>query len=90
MVPGMSAAVAPDPDPDPDPDQNGSAPLTIHRAIELEFQVEDNRNYILQYSNDLTNWQDYQFITNQSSGPMSIFVRQSQETQFWRLLYQAP
>ena len=86
----LSAAVAPDPDPDPDPDQNGSAPLTIHRAIELEFQVEDNRNYILQYSNDLTNWQDYEFITNQSSGPMSIFVSQSQETQFWRLLYQAP
>jgi dipeptidyl aminopeptidase/acylaminoacyl peptidase len=86
----LSAAVAPDPDPDPDPDQNGSAPLTIHRAIELEFQVEETRNYILQYSHDLTNWQDYQFISNQSPGPMSIFVRQSKETQFWRLLYQAP
>ena len=86
----LSVAVDPDPDPDPDPDQNGSAPLTIHRAIELEFEVEETRNYILQYSHDLTNWQDYQFISNQSPGPMSIFVRQSKETQFWRLLYQAP
>ena len=74
----------------PEPGQNGNAPLTIHRAVELEIRVEETRDYILQHSNDLTNWQDYRSITNQSPGPTSIFVRQSKETQFWRLLYQAP
>ena len=74
----------------PDPGQIENVPIAIHRAIELEFTVEETRDYVLQHSNDLTIWQDYQFITNQNPGPMSIFVRQSKEARFWRLLYQAP